>query len=71
MRWAIDTYRFRAAAFRKMQHRAMLKDFSWTTSARQYIAMYERALTKAAQSEKPKPRKLRKAAKSTKRRKDA
>jgi starch synthase len=62
VRWAIDTYRFRNDAFRKMQRRAMQKDFSWATSARQYTAMYERALAKAALAEKPKPRKPRKAA---------
>jgi len=40
----------------------MLKDFSWETSAKQYIAMYEGALAKAAKVEPPKPRKPRKTA---------
>lgn len=46
LRWAIDTYRFRPEPFRRMQRRGMARDFSWKTSAQQYIAMYERALSR-------------------------
>jgi starch synthase len=46
LRWAIDTYRFRPEPFRRMQRRGMARDFSWKTSADQYIAMYERALSR-------------------------
>ncbi len=49
LRWAIDTYRFRPDAFRRMQRRAMEQDFSWATSAKQYIDMYERTLAKHKQ----------------------
>src|SRR5579859_4722986 len=46
LRWAVHTYRFNPSAFDRMQQRAMLMDFSWTKSAREYIAVYERALSK-------------------------
>jgi starch synthase len=46
LRWAIDTYRNRIEAFRRMQRRAMLVDFSWKKSAGQYVQMYERTLTR-------------------------
>lgn len=46
IRWAIDTYRYRPAPFRRMQKRGMLKDFSWDASAAEYIEVYERALAK-------------------------
>ncbi len=46
LRWAIDTYRFRPETFQKMQRRGMLMDFSWEKSAKEYIAMYEKALNK-------------------------
>lgn len=44
LRWALDTYHSRPDAWRRMQARAMLKDFSWGTSAQQYIDLYERAI---------------------------
>src|SRR5262249_25473327 len=50
MRWAVDTYRRRSEAFRKMQHRGMLVDFSWDKSARKYIIMYDRGLKKIVQT---------------------
>ncbi|MBX3086668.1 MAG: glycogen synthase [Anaerolineae bacterium] len=46
LRWALDTYRFRLEAFRRMQKRGMGIDFSWEKSTKQYIAMYERALSR-------------------------
>lgn len=46
LRWAINTYKNRPAAFQRMQRRAMNIDFSWHTSAHKYIHMYERALAK-------------------------
>jgi starch synthase len=55
LRWAIDTYRFRPDAFRRMQHRAMQVDFSWAKSAKQYIQMYERALAKHRAPEPSEP----------------
>jgi starch synthase len=46
LRWAIDTYRSRPDAWRRMQRRAMLVDFSWEKSARQYLDLYTQALAK-------------------------
>lgn len=46
MRWAASTYRNEPEAWRKMQHRAMLNDFSWDRSAQQYIEIYEKAIQK-------------------------
>ncbi len=46
LRWAINTYRYRQPAWRRMQRRAMLKDFSWDNSARQYIDLYHQAVAK-------------------------
>jgi starch synthase len=53
LRWAIDTYRFRKEAFHKMQQRAMRIDFSWDKSAREYIALYERAVARHATPVQP------------------
>jgi starch synthase len=63
LRWAIDTYRFRKEAFRKMQQRAMQMDFSWDKSARQYIALYERAVARHAPVQPTKPARKRKTTK--------
>jgi starch synthase len=46
MKWAIETYQQKPEAFRRMQKRAMTTDFSWGTSAKAYINVYERALKK-------------------------
>jgi starch synthase len=46
MRWAAATYRNEPEAWRRMQHRAMLNDFSWDRSAQQYIEIYEKAVHK-------------------------
>jgi starch synthase len=46
LRWALDTYRQRPEAFRRMQRRGMEIDFGWERSAREYIRVYERALAK-------------------------
>ena len=46
LRWAIDTYYNRPKAWRRMQRRAMQVDFSWTSSAAQYIELYQRAINK-------------------------
>jgi starch synthase len=46
MRWAIDTYYNRLKAWRRMQRRAMQMDFSWTSSAAQYIELYQKAIDK-------------------------
>lgn len=43
LRWALETYRQRPEAFRRMQQRAMQTDFSWTKSAAEYVRVYERA----------------------------
>lgn len=45
--WALDVYAENPKAWRRMQKRGMQSDFSWQNSARQYIALYERAVTKA------------------------
>jgi starch synthase len=46
LRWAVDTYRRRPDAWRRMQKRAMEIDFSWDKSARQYMEIYEKALAR-------------------------
>lgn len=46
LRWALDTFRHRKAAWRKMQHRGMLRDFSWNDSANRYIELYNKAIRK-------------------------
>jgi starch synthase len=42
--WAVSTYFDRPDHMKKMIQTAMAKDFSWGKSARQYVALYERAL---------------------------
>lgn len=42
LRWALQTYRQRPDAWQRMQRRAMLQDFSWDKSARQYRDLYRR-----------------------------
>jgi starch synthase len=42
--WAVSTYFDRPAHFLSMQQRGMKKDFSWTSSAKQYEDVYERAI---------------------------
>jgi starch synthase len=46
LRWALYTYRQRPEAWRRMQQRAMQRDFSWDASVATYIQRYERALNK-------------------------
>lgn len=46
IRWAMDTYRNRRAAFERMQERGMRYDWSWQASAKQYIALYQAAIDK-------------------------
>ncbi len=43
-RWALNTYQDRPAAWRRMQRRAMRQDFSWYTSAQQYIDLYRKII---------------------------
>ncbi len=47
LNWALDTFRDRRSAWRRMQKRAMQSDFSWENSAGQYIDLYEMALARA------------------------
>ncbi len=42
--WALDTYQHRPDAWRRMQQRAMERDFSWERSAATYKRLYERLL---------------------------
>lgn len=46
LQWALQTFRKRRTAWVRMQKRAMQKDFSWETSAKQYIEVYQKALDK-------------------------
>lgn len=48
LRWAIDTYYNRPDAWQRMQRRAMRRDFSWYTSARQYIDLYRKAIERTS-----------------------
>jgi starch synthase len=43
--WAVSTYFDRRDHIQKMIQTAMKQDYSWEQSARQYIALYERALS--------------------------
>ncbi len=47
LHWALDVYRDRQNAWRRMQKRGMSSDFSWDKSARQYIQLYDMALERA------------------------
>lgn len=42
--WALDTFKYRQHAWRKMQKRAMQRDFSWNRSAQQYLDLYRRSV---------------------------
>ena len=46
MQWALRTYQERKSAWRRMQERGMRTDFSWNKGAREYIELYEEALTR-------------------------
>ncbi len=46
LNWALDVYRDRPDAWRRMQDRAMSADFSWTKSALEYKDLYRQALSK-------------------------
>jgi len=46
IRWALQTYTERPQAWRRMQRRAMLSDFGWAASARQYRQLYQQAIHK-------------------------
>jgi starch synthase len=47
LRWALETFEDRAV-WRRIQLAGMQRDFSWDTSARQYVNVYERAVTHTA-----------------------
>ena len=47
LNWALDVYRDRPEAWRRMQARAMRSDYSWRRSALEYKNLYARALDKA------------------------
>lgn len=46
MLWALTTYRSNPDAWHRMQRRAMQTDFSWDKSAREYIDLYRKLLSK-------------------------
>lgn len=46
LRWALDVFRHRPEAWRRMQQRAMQRDFSWDSSAAAYIDVYRKAIIK-------------------------
>ncbi|MBL8116144.1 MAG: glycogen synthase [Anaerolineae bacterium] len=46
IRWALDTYHHKPDAWRRMQSRAMSMELSWEKSARQYIDLYQNAISK-------------------------
>jgi starch synthase len=43
LRWALSVYEENKPAWRRMQVAGMQQDFSWDASARDYVAVYERA----------------------------
>lgn len=46
LHWAIETYRYRRAAFERMQERGMRTDWSWDRPVQQYLDLYEGAMGK-------------------------
>lgn len=44
LRWAVEVFRERPDAWRRMQQRAMQRDFSWDSSASAYIEVYRKAI---------------------------
>jgi starch synthase len=46
LRWAVDTYRNKKAAWQRMQKRGMETDFSWDKSAQEYTQLYRKAVVK-------------------------
>lgn len=44
LRWALETYRTKRQAWKRMQVRAMETDLSWNSSAQQYIDVYQTIL---------------------------
>ena len=44
--WAVRTWVNRPEHIKAMQKRAMKKDFTWTSSAKQYLKVYQEALKK-------------------------
>jgi starch synthase len=45
-RWALDTFKQKREAWQRMQHRAMLTDFSWDNSAQQYVALFRKGINR-------------------------
>jgi starch synthase len=48
LRWAIETYTNKPAAWQRMAQRSMLIDFSWDRSARQYADLYDQTRARHA-----------------------
>ncbi len=46
LQWALSTFQNNPTAWQRMQTRAMLQDFSWDNSARQYIDLYQQLTNK-------------------------
>lgn len=46
LHWALDTYYNRKDAWKRMQHRDMMTDFSWNKSAGAYRDLYQKAVNK-------------------------
>jgi starch synthase len=44
--WALDTYRNQPEAWRRMQKRAMTRDYSWNRSAQTYVDLYRAVIDK-------------------------
>ena len=47
LNWALDIFRQRPTAWKRMQTRGMATDFSWNKSAGEYIQLYQQAMSKA------------------------
>ena len=44
LNWALDVFQQRPDAWRRMQERGMMTDFSWRKSAAEYVEVYGRAV---------------------------
>jgi starch synthase len=44
VKWALETYQFRKPHLKKLIKKAMMENFSWEVSAKEYIKLYKKAL---------------------------
>ncbi len=50
LRWAMQVYRERPAAWQQMVERAMAQDWSWKQSAQAYVGLYQKTIARVKQT---------------------